>query len=210
MEQQEEQEKEISLRSEDFQEILGNVPSWILRCGISILAIIIVVLLIGCSLFKYPDVISVPMTLTSLQPVAGIVSKSTGKLQKIFVKDKQIVTQGTHLAIIENVANMSDIQYLKHFLTENAWGIDSVLLPQKSINVGELQSLYSAYYIALSEYIQFRKQNYYPQKIEMTQKKIYHSNIYYQKLIQQQKIVNQQLRISKKQYQRDYELKEKK
>lgn len=37
----------IELRSEEVQEILGEVPAWILRRGITLTAIIVVVILLG-------------------------------------------------------------------------------------------------------------------------------------------------------------------
>ena len=48
---------EIELRSEDFQEVLSDMPPWILRWGITTVATIVVILIIGSSIFKYPDTI---------------------------------------------------------------------------------------------------------------------------------------------------------
>lgn len=41
----------IELRSEEVQEILGEVPAWILRRGITLTAIIVVVILLGSAFF---------------------------------------------------------------------------------------------------------------------------------------------------------------
>ena len=49
------EEDKIELRSEEFQEVLGSVPPWILRWGITVLAIVVVILLIGSAIVKYPD-----------------------------------------------------------------------------------------------------------------------------------------------------------
>ena len=46
---------DIELRSGEFQEVLGEVPSWILRWGITTIASVIGILLIGSAVFKYPD-----------------------------------------------------------------------------------------------------------------------------------------------------------
>lgn len=58
---------EIELRSEDFQEVLSDMPPWILRWGITTVATIVVILIIGSSIFKYPDTITSTITL----PVAN-------------------------------------------------------------------------------------------------------------------------------------------
>ena len=49
--------KEIELRSEEVQEVMSHVPVWILRWGITVLFCIVIILLIGSYLFKYPDVV---------------------------------------------------------------------------------------------------------------------------------------------------------
>lgn len=210
MKEQESEVNEIELRSEEFQDVLGAVPSWILRWGITTVAIIVLILLIGSALFKYPDVVNAAVKLTSSQPTASIIAKASGKIQQIFVKDKQHVAKGDYLALIENPAEMSDVLYIKQFLSFAGWERDSLILPRQKINVGNFQSLYSSYYIALSEYIQFRKMNYYPQKMTMTKKRIMQNDEYYKKLVHQKELMNKQLEISKQQYQRDYLLKEKK
>ena len=62
----------IELRSEEVQEILGEVPAWILRRGITLTAIIVVVILLGSAFFKYPDVITSSVVLTSTNPAISI------------------------------------------------------------------------------------------------------------------------------------------
>ncbi len=49
---------EISLRSEEVQEIMGRVPSWIERWGITVIAMLLVVILAGAALFPYPDTLT--------------------------------------------------------------------------------------------------------------------------------------------------------
>lgn len=61
-------EKDIELRSEEVQEVMGHMPSWILRWGITLFFVIILTLLIGSFFFRYPDTITATMTLTSDNP----------------------------------------------------------------------------------------------------------------------------------------------
>ncbi|GHS98150.1 hypothetical protein FACS189421_06210 [Bacteroidia bacterium] len=53
-----EEENNMELRSEEFQEVLGDTPPWILRGGITLLAIVVLVLLAGSAVFKYPDILA--------------------------------------------------------------------------------------------------------------------------------------------------------
>ena len=110
------EEAKIELRSEEFQEVLGTVPPWILRWGILILAVFTVILLIGSAIFKYPDVISAQITLTGTQPPATIVARSSGKLKELFVADNQEVKTGEYLAVIDNPARTEDVLELKEYL----------------------------------------------------------------------------------------------
>lgn len=43
----EQKKQAIDLRSEEVQEIIGNIPSWILRWGITLVFVIVIVFLIG-------------------------------------------------------------------------------------------------------------------------------------------------------------------
>ena len=46
--------KDIELRSEEVQEVMGQVPAWIVRWGITLLFLVVVALLVGSCFFKYP------------------------------------------------------------------------------------------------------------------------------------------------------------
>ena len=60
--------KDIELRSEEVQEVMNRVPPSILRYGIGILASIVVVLLMGSALFRYPETVQVEVTLSPWNP----------------------------------------------------------------------------------------------------------------------------------------------
>ncbi|WP_303010552.1 hypothetical protein [uncultured Bacteroides sp.] len=64
--------QEIELRSEEFNEVLSAVPAWIIRWGISVIACVVLILLIGSAMFKYPDIISSTVTLTGLHKKIAI------------------------------------------------------------------------------------------------------------------------------------------
>ena len=201
---------EIELRGEDFQEVLSDMPPWILRWGITTIAIIVVILLIGSSIFKYPDTIASTITLTGTRPAANIIAKSSGKIQELYVKDNQLVQAEEYLAVIENPAKTADILYIKKFLHKYKACLDSIVsLPIKDLNLGSCQSLYSSYYLTLSQYIQFKQIGYYQDKIDMMKNRINRNEKHYQDMLRQKALVKQQLAIIYKQYQRDSTLHQK-
>ncbi len=200
----EEDEKKTELRSEEFQEVLGDVPPWILRWGITILSLIVIIILVGSSIFKYPDIISSTMTLTGTTPPAAIVAKASGKLRELGIKDNQIVKAGDYLAVIENSAKTKDILSLKKYLIAIDKGLATIgILPPKEMNLGSVQGLYSSFYITLSDYFQFKRQDYYLKKIDLMGDRIKRNEVYYNNMLRQKTITEEQLKLTKLQYARD-------
>lgn len=196
--------KEIELRSEEFQEVLGSIPSWILRRGITLLAFIVVIILIESAIFKYPDIINTSMKLTGSTPASALVARTSGKVQELNFTDKEFVKQGDYLAVIENPANTNDIQILKQYIELQNQKIDTILtLPSKDLKLGSIQSLYSSFYITLFDYCEFKRLQYYTQKIDFMKEKIGQYSNYYQTVTGQKSIVKEQLQLSRNQYQRD-------
>lgn len=108
--------KDIELRSEEVQEVMGQIPIWIVRWGITILFIVVLSLLVGSYFFKYPDLITTEMTLTSRNPVVEVVARSSGKISGLYVMNGQEVNSGAPLAVIENTANTEDVFRIKKLL----------------------------------------------------------------------------------------------
>ena len=197
------EENKIELRSEEFQEVLGNVPHWILRWGITLLASVIVILLIGSVIIKYPDVIPARIVLTGSIPPATITARASGKLNQLFVQDNQLVGIGDYLAVIDNPAVTEDVQILKTYLECFIMDADSVALPNKDLQVGNMQTMYSNFYITLFNYMEYKRLLYYPQKIRMTEERILQYEEQYRNLQRQQILTQEQFMLTQNQYRRD-------
>ncbi|GHV58379.1 hemolysin [Bacteroidia bacterium] len=198
------EEEKIELRSEEFQEVLGSVPPWILRWGITLLAVIVVILLVGSAVFKYPDTIAAPIILTGSTPPAAIVAHTSGKLNEWFVTDNQEVKSGDYLAVIDNPAQTADILTLKKYLNQLSIENDTLpTLPNKNLKLGTLQNLYSSFFTTLFEYKEYKRLLYYPQKIEITKERIVQYEEQYRNLLRQQKLNDEQFVLAQKQFERD-------
>lgn len=197
-------EDDIELKNDYIQEVLGEMPPWILRRGITAVAAFIILLLVGCVLFKYPDTIISTVTLTGSNPATSVVARSSGKISELYVSDNQYVENGSYLALIENTAELKDILYLKEYLLHMNDCFDSIyVLPRKNINVGSLQSRYSSLYLSMSEYIQFRRMKYYENKIKLMQIIIHRNEMQYENIMRQKELVKKQCGLMNNQYQRD-------
>jgi len=201
------EEDHIELRSEEFQDILGSVPPWILRWGITVLAAIIIMLLVGSAVFKYPDIISSRITITGEVPPATIVARSSGKLNELYVNDNQEVKVGDYLAIIDNPARTEDVLGLKKYIeTFDIESITPVSLPDKKLKLGSLQTVYSSFYATLFDYLEYKRLQYHPQKIQMIRERIALYEEQYESLLHQQKIIEEQFELTQKQFARDSSL----
>ena len=136
--------KEIELRSEEVQEVMGQIPAWIVRWGITILFIVVLALLVGSYFFRYPDVITTEMTLTSRHPVAEVVARSSGKINELYVFNGQEVKMGAPLAVVENPARTEDVFRLKKLLARYQEQPErlSYYLLQDVWLLGDIQSAY--------------------------------------------------------------------
>ena len=201
--------KEVELRSEELQEVMGKIPPWILRMGITTLFCVVVILFTGSGFFKYPDVIQAQITLTGTTPPVGIIAFSSGKLDMLDTHDNQVVTAGDYLAVIHNSALTEDVLYLKKFLNDMDIDQDSVFeMPPKTLSLGGMQSPYASFYIMLFNYHEYIKAQYYPNKIQSTKDRILQYEELYSGLQRQQKIIEDQTALTDKNYQRSFAMHE--
>ena len=217
--EQHKKEELPELRSEEVQEVMGAIPSWILRWGITVLFLVVFALIVGSCFFKYPDVIVSEMTLTGRYPVASIVARASGKINKLYVKDGQMVALRAPLAVIENPASSEDVFFLKELLGRYANKPDSFLVYYKKsgthgfqilasegsgkLSLGDIQSIYSSFLSHLHEYDNYYTFNYYPKRIAATRNQIQKYYNYYTSQKRQIEVLESQYRLAAQQYSRD-------
>ena len=102
----------IEIRSGEVQEILGGVPSRIIRYGIFIFVAVFAIIILAAFVFQYPDILRSNIVVTTENPPADIVARSTGKIEELMVADNQKVKAGQIIALIQNPAEYKDIQKL--------------------------------------------------------------------------------------------------
>ena len=75
-----EKDTNIELRSDSVQEILGKMPSWIIRVGSGLIFLVVLILVIGSWFFSYPEIIESKLVLTTENPPAELIARSNGKI----------------------------------------------------------------------------------------------------------------------------------
>jgi multidrug resistance efflux pump len=200
--------KNIILRSDEVQEIMSEVPGRLISWGTTVIFAIIMVLLVGLYFFKYPDVINSEITISANRPPAIIMSRATGEIHSIFVSNQQTVDSGMPLAVIENPADLNDIQMvigrLKCLDIKNPVPEDlKLFINNKTVKLGAVQTVYADFLKALQNYIEFMKVNYYPRKINMQQDQLLSRKNSMQEIIRQKKLMKLQLENSFAVFRRD-------
>lgn len=208
MEKEEKEYKEIELRSAEVQEVMSRIPPWILRRGITLLFIIVLLLLIGSWFFKYPDVIQAEITVTSEEPPASVIARSTGKIDEIYAENGQEVTRGEPLAVIQNPASTVDMLSLLKSMEgwkSSGYNLDKTpeLFPSQSVSLGSIQTVYAAFLNSLNDYKNYRELNYYPQKIASQKEQLATQREYFRRIMEQIPVVREQFHTSQSIFNRD-------
>ncbi len=197
--------EKIEIRSDEVKEILGQVPRWIIRWGTSVIFVIIILLIIGSGLFKYPEIQLSTIILTTKNPPAKLVAKTNGKIIRLFTEDNQEVSAGDHIVLIESAADYDDIIEIEEKLrdfkinTEN----EKFLKIEKSYSLGEIQSYFASFLKSYQDYLKFITINYHQKKINGIRKELNKYDIFYSRLNEQSVVLKRELELAGKQFARD-------
>jgi multidrug efflux pump subunit AcrA (membrane-fusion protein) len=147
-------------RSEELQEILGRMPSWLIRWGTIVVFGILIIIITTFCLIKYPDTLPGNIVVTCENPPAKLIARSSGRIKLLF-KDNAHVEKDDYVAIIENPSSTEEVLILKKNLPSYEGALnDPVLLIGKidlpnSFSLGELQEFYNRFKTACEEYMLF-------------------------------------------------------
>jgi hypothetical protein len=75
---------DLSVRSEEVQEIIGRPPHWLVRGGIGMFLAVLGMIFIAASFIQYPEVIKSQLTLIALNAPKTVETKISGKIIKLF------------------------------------------------------------------------------------------------------------------------------
>lgn len=198
----------IELRSESVQEILGKMPSWIVRVGSGLVFLVVLILVIGSWFFSYPEIIESKLVMTTENPPAELISRVNGKIVDLKVRDKQHIKAGDLLAVIENPANFKDIFSLRdelkntNLMLDGESKIGSVYVAN-NYRLGEIQSQFNIYLKACTDYNRFVELKYHEKKKASLIQKRSNYRMYYNRQYKQRTILEKELNIVSKEFHRD-------
>jgi len=163
-----EKKDNLSLRSEEVQEILSNPPVWIVRWGITLIFMFTCIILALSFMIKYPDFVTAKVLVTTKQPTEKVTSRFSGQLEKIFIKNRDTVSVNQKLAIIKNTANFEDVYLLKETIDSIPFNVKNFQFPFKKTShliLGDIITAYIGFEKSYTDYFLLKKLDPYTNKL---------------------------------------------
>ena len=152
-------EQETYRNSEEIQEIITAVPSWILRRGILLILMVLLSIVLLSAFIRYPDVVKTSLKINSLNSPKGAIAHQQGKLVKLLVRENEKVSAKQPLAFIESTGKHEEVIELANKLGElskllaSSETVTPTDFATTDLNLGELQSSYQSFYQAYLQFI---------------------------------------------------------
>jgi HlyD family secretion protein len=190
--------------SDPVKEIMGNPPRKILRWGTTIMFSVFVLFIFFAWLIRYPDTIPAPVVITTMTPPVTIMTKVTGRIKELYVKDRERVKAGQLLAVMETTASMFDIELLKNM-------IDTIKKPESLnygslplfLELGEMQGYYGSFLKNLSDLNTYNTNDFYGSKTISLSKEINETEEYIDRLMVKERLYSENQKLEAKKYSRD-------
>ena len=197
-------EKPKILYSDPINEIISVPPRKLIRRGTTLIFIIFLLLLLLAWLIKYPDIVPAPIEITTVNPPVTLVTKVTGRINKIYVRDGEKVTSGKLLAVMETTASINEVMTLMSVIdsVKRPSDINYQSLPLLS-DLGDLQSYYASFLKALSDYTTYVKNDFYGNKIGSVTDEISVLEEYIKRMKVKERLISDNLRLEGRKYSRD-------
>ena len=196
--------------SEPVQEIMGAMPSWLIRWGVTVIAGVLLLLVIGCCIVKYPETVIAPVTLTSERPPSDLKARYSGLLDSVCVTNGQEVKVGDLIALLRTPANYSDIMTLECILDGNLERKDTLCIVEKqqtfwrdSYELGDLNEAWLELAEAYSDYDNYMTLDYIGVQKMLVSEQIIRNKEYYSELLVQMSVLDEELKYEEKSLKRD-------
>lgn len=165
---------DITEYSEEVQEIIGEVPHWLVRWGISLFFGVLFVILLMSSLIKSPDIVPANLVISSENQPQEVVARKQGKLMQLFVSEDSEVDSGQILGFMESIGQPEDVLRLSAVvddlqiaLLNSNYGVIDNLPLKTTIRYGELQPAFQEFYLALLQFKAYKPGGSYSRKTHL-------------------------------------------
>ncbi len=190
--------------SDPVSEIMGQPPQRILRWGNTLIFFVFVLFIFFAWLIKYPDKIPAPVEITTMNPPVTLVSKIPGRIKNLYVKDKDSVSAGQLIAVMETAASINDLNQLKQL-------VDTIKRPEAIIpgslpdfsELGEIQGFWASFQKSLSDFSNYVINDFYGSKMNSVTDEIDGILVYIGRIKVKEKLYSENQVLEAKRYKRD-------
>jgi multidrug resistance efflux pump len=193
-------------RSEEVQEIMGRMPSWIVRYGIMLAGAILCLLLFGAYYIRFPDKASANIVITSSNPPVKIIAEKGGRINSFALKQNDSVTEGQTLLELDNMASYTDVDRLRNVLKTQFKNNTYNLTGGVNYKLGDLQTDFTQLVSSIEEWQYFVQNDNSYLGIAQLEKQIAENNKLTNQLFSNETKIRENTNIDKKIYEADSRL----
>ena len=132
---------------------------------------------IGSWFFKYPDIVSAPIVVSTENLPADVVARTSGRIDHLSVSEQEAVYKNQIMGALESTANTENVLFLDSLLIYQAEFpaiFDSIhvfeTLRLYKLSLGEIQSSYGSFLKSYEDLNYFLQMNYHNKKIIVVEK----------------------------------------
>lgn len=193
--------------SEPVQEIMGSVPSWIIKWGISVITALFIVIIIGCCFIKFPQTIPSAISIISANPPSMLEAKYAGIIDTIAVKNGQFVKQGELIALLKTPAVYEDMKTVESFAYSARFSSLSDIaynsIFQRTLKLGDLQDKWTELCSLSREYQLYCSLDQIGKKRNLLSGQIQQNKEYYNTLCNQRILLEKDVKLQELSMRRD-------
>jgi hypothetical protein len=196
------------IRSQELQEVMSGIPGSFLKWGLFIFFAIILILIVGSYFIKNPEIVTVPVIITTQNPPVNLIAKTGGEIEKLFVMEGSIINKDEVVALIDNTTDYKDVKKLNLFLSvfddKSDWiEIVKTQQPPPDLSLGEIQSNYTVFHKEWKQMKDYLEQAYIPSKLSLLEMQIEKKNEYNIEVARQKVFLTEDLELAKSSFGRD-------
>ena len=200
----------ITEHTEEAQQILGRIPSWIVRWGVTVIFAVFALILIGCCIIKYPERVTATVTITTGNSPVDVVAGGGGNLERIPVSSGDSVSAGGILGVIRSSARWEDVLEVERRLKETDGMPPDSLVMQEWVyagrGMGDIQSEWSAFSTACRQLREYIERDVISRRMELVRDQISKQREYYSRMQAQETVMREDLAYEERGFRRDSSL----
>lgn len=167
----------VDVHNRENNDILGDLPNWLIHTGSYIVYGIIALLFLGSALFKYPNVVKSNVTIDDMVNVEWITANYSGAIDRFFVEDQSRVRRNDTLGVLKNTASIVDVKKFCLVLAnvEQYYRSNDVSYLQNypfDLIMGEMTGAYEQFTEAVRNCVVDREFDLYPQREKYLKKEL--------------------------------------